>query len=99
MFRRVSMLVAMLLLVGMGLPAQAEPEITVYKSPTCECCNKWIKHLKENGFEVKAENVNDVIPYKIKHGVTPQLASCHTAIMNGYTIVKGICRLRTSSVC
>jgi hypothetical protein len=76
----------MLLLAGMSLNARAGPEITVYKSPTCGCCNKWVKHLQDNGFEVKSKNVTDVIPYKIKYGVAPQLASCHTAVIDGYTI-------------
>jgi len=64
----------------------AAPEITVYKSATCGCCKKWVSHLEENGFKVNAINVKDVIPHKIKHGVTPQLASCHTAVIDGYTI-------------
>ena len=86
MLRRMNVLAATLLLAGMSLNAWAGPEITVYKSPTCGCCNKWVKHLEENGFEVKAKNVTDVIPYKIKYGVTPPLASCHTAVIDGYTI-------------
>jgi len=61
-------------------------EITVYKSPTCGCCTKWIDHLEQNGFKVKALNVKDVVPYKIQSGVTPELASCHTAFIDGYTI-------------
>ena len=60
--------------------------VTVYKSPTCGCCSKWIDHLKQNGFKVEAHNVKDVTPYKIQSGVTPELASCHTAIIDGYII-------------
>lgn len=86
MFRRMNVLAATLLLAGMSLNVWAGPEITVYKSPTCGCCNKWVKHLEDNGFDVKSKNVKDVIPYKIKYGVTPQLASCHTAVIDGYTI-------------
>jgi hypothetical protein len=81
-----NVLAATLLLAGMSFNAWAGLEITVYKSPTCGCCNKWVKHLEDNGFDVKAKNVTDVIPYKIKYGVTPQLASCHTAVVDGYTI-------------
>jgi len=34
-------------------PANAAdaPEITVYKSPTCSCCEKWVQHLRDNGFK------------------------------------------------
>ncbi len=86
MFRRMCVFAALVAALATSLPAWAGPEITVYKSPTCGCCNKWVKHLKENDFEVKTEDVKDVIPYKIKYGVTPQLASCHTAVIDGYTI-------------
>lgn len=61
-------------------------EVVVYKSPTCGCCKKWVKHLQDNGFKVKAVDVKNVVPYKIKHGVTQPLASCHTALVDGYTI-------------
>lgn len=64
----------------------AAPEITVYKSSTCTCCSKWVTHLEKNGFKVNAIDVKDVVQYKIKYGVTPQLASCHTGIIEGYAI-------------
>lgn len=61
-------------------------DVIVYKSPACGCCKKWVKHLRDNGFKVKAFDVKSVAPYKIKHGVTKALASCHTALVDGYTI-------------
>ena len=61
-------------------------EVDVYKSPTCGCCNKWVKHLRDNGFTVRTHDVQNVVPYKIKYGVSQPLASCHTALVNGYTI-------------
>lgn len=61
-------------------------EVVVYKSPTCSCCKKWVSHLQQNRFKVEVRNVKDVVPYKKKHGVTPQLASCHTAVVDGYVI-------------
>jgi hypothetical protein len=61
-------------------------EITVYKSPTCGCCNKWVDHLKDSGFEVKSYNRNDMPQVKQQLGVAPPLQSCHTAIINGYVI-------------
>lgn len=68
-----------------SIAAQAA-EVLVYKSPTCGCCNKWVDHLRANGFSVKTEDVNDITPHKIRGGITPHLASCHTAFVNGYTI-------------
>ena len=61
-------------------------EVDVYKSPTCGCCNEWVKHLRDNGFTVRTHDVQNVVPYKIKFGITQPLATCHTATVNGYTI-------------
>lgn len=60
--------------------------VTVYKSPTCGCCKKWVTHLEENGFTVKTHEMHNVTPKKIEYGITPQMASCHTAVVNGYVI-------------
>jgi len=35
---------------------------------------------------VKTEYVADIIPTKMSHGVTPDLAGCHTAVVEGYVI-------------
>jgi hypothetical protein len=66
--------------------ALAEGIVTVYKSPTCGCCTKWIDHLKTNGFKVKAINTNDMHSVKEKAGVQHGLGSCHTALVDGYVI-------------
>ena len=76
-------------LAGSPLIAWAEnagPAVQVYKSATCGCCSKWVEHLRAAGFTVEATNVADVNPYKQEHGVPPQLASCHTALVDGYVV-------------
>ena len=74
-------------LVVSGLAQAAEPvEITVYKSPTCGCCEKWISHLEANGFKVTPQNMNDTGMVKAMSGIRPETASCHTGIVNGYVI-------------
>jgi hypothetical protein len=66
------------------LAAIAPDRMTVYKSPTCGCCGEWIKHVKAAGFDVVAINVDVVEPYKKKHGVPLDLASCHTGVIGEY---------------
>lgn len=67
--------------------AAAPPNtIVVYKSPTCNCCSKWIEHLKHAGFKVEAHNESDLNQIRQQLGVPEKLASCHTAIINGYVI-------------
>ena len=67
--------------------ATAKPiEIEVYRSPTCGCCGKWIQHLKENQFVVKDIVIDDVQVIKDKYGVPAEMASCHTALVDGYVV-------------
>ena len=64
------------------------PTLTVYKSPTCSCCDDWIGHLKQAGFFVTAENVSDqnLSDLKLRSGISPNLRSCHTGFINNYFI-------------
>ncbi|MDM8564615.1 DUF411 domain-containing protein [Candidatus Halobeggiatoa sp. HSG11] len=68
-----------------GYSAETQ-EITVYRSPNCGCCSGWIKHLQEHQFSVIDIKTNNVDKLKQKHGITDKLASCHTAIVDGYVI-------------
>lgn len=61
-------------------------DIVVYRSPTCGCCSKWLSHLKKHDFNVIDNVVNDMQSIKAKYGVKFELASCHTAIINGYVV-------------
>jgi len=63
-----------------------KPELMVYKSATCGCCVKWIDHMEAHGFEVESENRVDMTSVKTQNGVPRQMASCHTAIVDGYVI-------------
>ena len=61
-------------------------EITVYKTPTCGCCGKWVDHLRENGFSVVTKTLDNVAPVKSANNLPPGLESCHTGIVDGYVI-------------
>jgi hypothetical protein len=64
----------------------AGPQMTVYKTPTCGCCGKWVDHMKANGFDVKVMEVPNTAEYRQKAGVPQKMASCHTAFVNGYAV-------------
>ncbi|MBK5933490.1 hypothetical protein C8N32_10739 [Rhodovulum imhoffii] len=72
-----------------GLQALAEPTpIDVYKTSTCGCCTAWMSHLGEEGFAPNGRDVeyDALTRFKQHSGVTPSLASCHTARIAGYVI-------------
>ena len=66
--------------------ALAGPLITVYKTPSCGCCVKWVEYLQKEGFEVRAVNRDDLAPIKQRSGVPPAMSSCHTALVDGYVV-------------
>jgi hypothetical protein len=61
-------------------------DIVVYRSPTCGCCGKWLEHLQENNFNVKEIRTGEVQAIRDKYGVSQEMASCHTAIVDGYVV-------------
>ena len=70
-----------------GVPAVEKPaEMTVYRSPTCGCCGKWLEHMKKHGFTVRDIKSNDMDRIKKDLGVPENLQSCHTAVVGGYAI-------------
>ena len=67
-------------------PAPVKTPVTVYKSPTCGCCGKWVEYMQANGFAATTTNMADVGPIKAEHGVPAPLHSCHTSLVGGYVI-------------
>lgn len=62
--------------------------LTVYKTPTCGCCEDWAEHMEENGFEVERVDVSgqELSAVKDRHGVPPAMRTCHTAVADGKVI-------------
>jgi hypothetical protein len=60
--------------------------MTVYKSPYCGCCTKWIDIMKSKGFEVKEVITNEMNKIKQESGLQAGQTSCHTAFVDGYVI-------------
>ena len=62
------------------------PPMTVWKTPTCGCCGKWVEHIRAAGFEVEVKDVEDLDQVKRMSRIPERLASCHTAVVGGYKI-------------
>ena len=85
--RYYSIVLVMVFAFVMNQAFSVEPTITVWKSASCGCCQRWVDYLQDDGFEVTAHNVDDVVSIKHKLGMTnPALYSCHTAKVGGYII-------------
>jgi hypothetical protein len=87
MYSRRILFCAFLLVLSVAWTLQAAgPTITVYKTPTCGCCGQWVQHLKAAGFTVVVNDVPNTDSYARQYGVPEALRSCHTAVVDGYTI-------------
>lgn len=91
MSRRAVLIGGTALLAASSLPAlvqAAGPAIHVLKDPDCGCCTAWIEILEHEGFAVTTEASTgmDLMRYKIANGIPEEMASCHTARINGYMI-------------
>lgn len=66
----------------------SKPLAEVWKSPTCGCCKDWVKHLQDNGFEVKTFDVSEAAKAALrsKLGMAEKFGSCHTALVGGYVV-------------
>ena len=61
-------------------------EITVYRSPNCGCCGGWVEHARKHGFKVEDIKTDDLEALKQKYNIPPELAACHTTIVDGYVM-------------
>jgi hypothetical protein len=66
--------------------AQQGPKITIYKNPSCDCCQKWAEHLAAAGFATELINRGGITALKTEWGVPAALHSCHTGKIDGYVI-------------
>ena len=66
--------------------ADVLPRVVVYKSPTCGCCELWVRHMRRFGFQVDAHDVQDLGAAKAEAGIPYGLGSCHTARVGKYFI-------------
>lgn len=74
---------------GQDATASGKPVLTVYKSPSCGCCGKWISHVEEAGFTSLTQHPRDLAAIKARYGVAPELQSCHTAVSREGFVFEG----------
>lgn len=78
--------IATLLAAGCSAGGEARPSraaMTVYRDPSCGCCEAWAKQARQAGFEVTVVDDQDMAAVKRRLGVPEELASCHTAQVAG----------------
>jgi len=62
----------------------ARPRAQVYRDPGCGCCEAWAQLMSAAGFQVTIEDDPNRAARRAKHGISENLASCHTALIDGF---------------
>lgn len=77
-----------LTLGALARPAQAGalPWVQVWRDPACDCCEGWVRHMRDAGFTVMVHDTEDMEAIRRGKGVPEELASCHTATLGTYVI-------------
>ena len=60
--------------------------MTVYRDPSCGCCEAWAKVAEDAGYQVTLLDDNNMTAVKQRLGVPAELASCHTVVVGDYVI-------------
>lgn len=63
-----------------------QPTVTVYKSPSCNCCSDWVDYMRDQGFPVEIESKLNLNPVKSQIGIPSSLEACHTAVVENYVV-------------
>jgi len=65
-----------------------KPQVEVWKTATCGCCKDWVKHLQDQGFQVKTHEVTEAAraARRAELGLADKFGSCHTAMVGGYVV-------------
>ncbi len=69
-----------------SVPRLPNPTMTIYMSPTCGCCAKWVDHVKAAGFATVVHEREDMETVKESLGVPADVRSCHTAQVGKYLV-------------
>ena len=60
--------------------------MTVYRDPSCGCCEAWAAIARDAGYRVSVVDHPDMAAIKRQFGVPEELLSCHTTVAGDYAI-------------
>ena len=60
--------------------------VTLYRQEGCSCCATYADYLRDNGFTVDMNTVDDLDPIREEHGVPEAGVGCHTSVIDDYVV-------------
>ena len=70
-------------------PSVEKVRLDIYKSRTCRCCNKWVRHVEASGFKTVVYHPENLNKLKSDNGISPRYQSCHTAVSKDGYVFEG----------
>jgi hypothetical protein len=70
-------------------PENAPLALTVFKSPSCGCCGKWVQHIHNEGFNAVVKDTAQLSAIKRHYQIAPRYQSCHTAVSRDGYVFEG----------
>lgn len=70
-------------------PSSSPPQLaamTVYRDPSCGCCQAWAAIARTAGYQVTVIDRTDMPAIKLRYGVPKELESCHTTTVGNYAV-------------
>ena len=69
-----------------GQQAPQLASMTVYRDPSCGCCEAWAGIARQAGYKVQVVDHPDMPAIKRRYGVPDELLSCHTTVVGNYAV-------------
>ena len=60
--------------------------VTLYRQEGCSCCATYADYLRENGYAVDMNTVEDLEPIRERYGIPEAGVGCHTSVVDGYVV-------------
>lgn len=60
--------------------------LTLYRQEGCSCCATYADYLRDNGFSVSMNTLDDLEPIRRQHGIPEAGVGCHTSVVDGYVV-------------
>jgi len=73
-------------LTARGARAAMPIPVTLYKNPSCTCCEGYAQYLDQNGFKVDVRPTNDLAEISRKACIPADLEGCHTSFIGSYVV-------------
>ena len=84
---RSSLAPALLLALSACSNAAQAAEYTMFRDPSCGCCEEWAEHVRHDmEAQITVQDSQDMAAVKDDNGVPDDLRSCHTMVVDGYVI-------------